>query len=114
VLYRIATARQDPWGRLQIAGTGDGGLVIEGMRISPSVWHRLDAAQLLLPSDAGPGHVTFGQRGLMHFALLLAARDGVRQATSREPAPGHAPNPGHAPTPGHAPPLRTAYVVSGS
>jgi hypothetical protein len=103
VLHRIATARQDHWGRLQIAGTADGGLVIEGMRVSPGCWQRLDAAGLLQPSDAGPGHVTFGQRGLMHYVLLLAARDGLQLT----------PEPDIETTRAHAA-LRTPYVVSGS
>jgi hypothetical protein len=96
VLTRIATAGQDAWGRLQVSGTSDGGLMIEGMRVSPSIWRRLEAAELLNASDAGPDHVTFGQRGLMHYVLLLAARDGASQAAASSV------------------PVRMPYVVSGS
>lgn len=99
VLTRIATAGQDAWGRLQVFATGDGSFQIEGMRVSPSIWRRLKAADLLNASDAGPDHVTFGQRGLMHHVLLLASRDGAWQAAEASVSPM---------------PVRMPYIVSGS
>ena len=74
VLRRVATAPQDPWGRLQVIDTGDGSVEIAGRVVSARAWGRLQHARVLQASEGGTGLFSFGERGLMHHALLLAAQ----------------------------------------
>ena len=81
-LRRIASAPQDPWGRLAVVQTADGAATIGGRQISAPCWERLKTACLLQPAMHGSDLFVFAERGLMHHALLLAARDAVGPDTS--------------------------------
>ncbi len=63
-LRRIASAPQDPFGRLLVSGSGDGCVTVAGGRL-PAV-------------GAASGQFTFRERGLMHHVLLLTAHDVVQ------------------------------------
>lgn len=73
-LRRIASAPQDPWGRLTVTQT-DTGALVGGRNLSAGCWERLQAARLLQPAVPGSELFVFAERGLMHHALLLAARE---------------------------------------
>lgn len=74
-LRRIATAPQDPWGRLEVTLAHDGGVSVGGRHIPAESWERLDAAQILQSCGLGSGLFAFAERSLMHHVLLLAAHD---------------------------------------
>ncbi len=76
-LRRIASAPQDPWGRLAVAQAADGSATVGGRQISAPCWERLKQAHLLQPAVHGSDLFVFAERGLMHHALLLAARDAA-------------------------------------
>ena len=81
-LRRIASAPQDPWGRLAVVQTEDGGATIGGRQLSAPCWEQLKSASLLQPAMHGSDLFVFAERGLMHHALLLAARDAVGSEAS--------------------------------
>ena len=76
-LRRVATAPQDAWGRLQVLDTPGGGVTIGGRSITAQCWEQMQAAHVLQPAMPGSGMFVFGERGLMHHVLLLAARDAA-------------------------------------
>ena len=77
-LRRVASAPQDPWGRLSVAPAGEeGGVTVGGRPLSAACWERMQAAGLLQPAIAGSDLFVFAERGLMHHALLLAGQDAV-------------------------------------
>ncbi len=80
-LRRIASAPQDPWGRLAVVQAADGGVTVGGRQLSAPCWERLKAVHLLQPAMQGSDLFVFAERGLMHHALLLAARDAVGSDT---------------------------------
>ncbi len=73
-LRRVATAPQDSWGRLRSMEVENGVMLADRM-IPKACWDRLRAAEVLQPDMPGSGLYSFAERGLMHHALLLAARD---------------------------------------
>jgi hypothetical protein len=73
-LRRIATAPQDPWGRLQVSEGEQGQVRIAGQPVPQGCWARLQAAHVLHPYGAGSGLFVFAERSLMHHVLLLAAQ----------------------------------------
>ncbi len=73
-LRRVATAPQDPWGRLRLTEIENGVMLADRM-IPTACWDRLRAAEVLQPDVPGSGLYSFAERALMHHALLLAARD---------------------------------------
>ena len=73
-LRRVATAPQDPWGRLRLTEV-DNGVMLADRMIPTACWERLRAAEVLQPDVPGSGLYSFAERALMHHALLLAARD---------------------------------------
>ncbi len=79
-LRRVATAPQDPWGRLLVSRVPDGGIAVGGRVISEGCWERLEAAHILQPAMPGSGLFVFAERALMHHVLLLAARDAALPA----------------------------------
>jgi hypothetical protein len=96
-LRRVATAPQDPWGRLQVLDAPGGGVTIGGRSITAQCWEQMQAVPVLQSAMPGSGMFVFGERGLMHHALLLAARDaapmdaiptqpGAKQRTARRDA----------------------------
>jgi hypothetical protein len=76
-LRRVATAPQDAWGRLQVLDTPSGGVTIAGRSITAQCWEQMQAAHVLQSAMPGSGMFVFGERGLMHHVLLLAARDAA-------------------------------------
>ena len=76
-LRRIASAPQDPWGRLAVVQAEDGSATVGGRQISAPCWERLKMASILQPAMHGSDLFVFAERGLMHHALLLAAQDAV-------------------------------------
>ena len=80
-LRRIATAPQDPWGRMVVSEGDDGGVNVGGRAISAACWARLRVAEVLQAVVPGSGLFVFAKRALMHHALLLAARDSALPAT---------------------------------
>ncbi len=74
-LRRIASAPQDPWGRLSVSETEQGQARIGGWLVPPASWARLQAAHVLQAYGAGSGLFVFAERSLMHHVLLLAAQD---------------------------------------
>ncbi len=79
-LRRVATAPQDPWGRLSVAepayGVGpQSDVLVGGRAITAECWETLRAANILQPGAPGSGLYSFAERGLMHHVLLLAARE---------------------------------------
>ena len=85
-LRRLANAPQDAWGRLAVSTEPDGSVVAGGRPISASCWERLEAAHVLQPVMPGSDQFSFSERGVMHHALLLAAREaGLRDAGATEP-----------------------------
>lgn len=88
-LRRIATAPQDPWGRLHVAVAADGGAVVGGRQIPPASWSELLAASVLQATDREAGLFVFAQRTLMHHVLLMAAQEAANQATetTQQPQP---------------------------
>ena len=76
-LRRVATAPQDGWGRLLVTEARDGSVSVGGRSISLACWERLAAAQVLVPTMPGSGLFLFGERGLIHHVLLLAAHDAA-------------------------------------
>jgi hypothetical protein len=86
-LRRIALARHDPWGRLDVA-FGPGIVAIGGQSIPAECWMRLRTAGVLSASGAKPDLVAFEDRGLLTYILLLAAQ---ADALLHQPgAAGHA------------------------
>ena len=73
-LRRIASAPQDPWGRLAVM-PADGGVLVGGRAIPAQCWARLQTAEVLHSALPGSSLFLFAERGLMHHALLLAARE---------------------------------------
>ena len=96
VLRRISTAPQDAWGRLQVARLDDA-VLVGGRPVPASCWNRLVDAGILAAAVPGAGLFSFAERPLMHYTLLLAARD-VAALDGAEPPAGLAP--------------RTLHVVS--
>jgi hypothetical protein len=80
-LRRVATAPQDPWGRLQVLNAPDHSVTIGGRSISAQCWEQMQAVHVLQPAMPGSGMFLFGERGLMHHVLLLAARDAALMDT---------------------------------
>lgn len=74
-LRRIASAPQDAWGRLLVMEAADGSATVGGRTVPASCWERLQAAKVLQPTMIDSDQFMFAERGLMHHALLLAARD---------------------------------------
>ena len=73
-LRRVATAPQDPWGRLHVM-EADGGVMVSDRMIPPYCWDRICDAGVLQLDAPGSELYSFAERGLMHHTLLLAARD---------------------------------------
>jgi hypothetical protein len=76
-LRRVATAPQDPWGRLQVLDAPGSGVTIGGRSITAQCWEQMQAVHVLQSAMPGSGMFVFGERGLMHHVLLLAARDAA-------------------------------------
>ncbi len=76
-LRRIATAPQDPWGRLHVAVSPDGGALVGGRQIPPASWSELLGASVLQATDRDAGLFVFAQRALMHHVLLMAAQEAA-------------------------------------
>jgi hypothetical protein len=74
-LRRVATAPQDPWGRMELILAHDGGASLSGRHIPAECWERLEAAQILQTCGLGSGLFAFAERSLMHHALLLAPNE---------------------------------------
>lgn len=77
-LRRVATAPQDPWGRLTVAvplGGAGHSVMVGGRAIPMRCWDELCTAHVLHPGAPGSGLYSFAERGLMHHVLLLAARE---------------------------------------
>ncbi|MFT8247074.1 AAA family ATPase [Roseomonas sp. BN140053] len=77
VLRRIASAIQDPWGRLMVTVEPGGSVMIGERRVSAEEWARLEESEVLQSCGRGSGLYTFRERPLMHHVLLLAARDAA-------------------------------------
>jgi hypothetical protein len=91
-LRQIATAPQDPWGRLTVLQADTGGVSIGGRAIPATCWARLQEAHVLQSYGSSSGLYVFAERSLMHHVLLLAAHDVPAAATdvadsSAEPQP---------------------------
>jgi hypothetical protein len=85
-LRRVATAPQDPWGRLQVLDAPDQSVMVGGRLITAQCWQQMQAAHVLHSAMPGSGLFVFGERGLMHHVLLLAARDAaLTDAVSVQP-----------------------------
>ncbi|MEJ1977692.1 MAG: ATP-binding protein [Acetobacteraceae bacterium] len=87
VLRRVATAPQDPWGRLHVDVTADGNIEIAGRQVSAAAWARLQAANVLQECEAGTYFFSFAERALMHHSLLLAAQDAITSPVADGLAP---------------------------
>ena len=74
-LRQIASAPQDPWGRLEVMATQDGNIWVGGRCIPAECWEQLQAAQVLQSCGPGTGLFAFAERSLMHHVLLLASND---------------------------------------
>ena len=70
-LRLVATAPQDPWGRLQVEGAGDQ-VAVGGRSIPKACWDRIVDSGVLQPGTPGSGQYSFSERGLMHHVLLLS------------------------------------------
>ena len=93
-LRRIASAPQDAWGRLLVLEASDGSATVGGRTVLAGCWARLQSANVLAPTMDGSDQFMFAERGLMHHALLLAARDvavpemrHLRDTDDRDPDP---------------------------
>lgn len=75
-LRRVATAPQDPWGRLAVQPSGDG-MLVGGRAVSARCWASLIGADVLAAGPPGSGQYSFAERSLLHHVLLLAAREAV-------------------------------------
>ena len=75
-LRRVATAPQDPWGRLTVEPSEEG-MLIGGRAVSARCWASLVGADVLAAGPPGSGLYSFAERSLMHHVLLLAAREAV-------------------------------------
>ncbi len=90
-IQRVATAEQDPWGRLEVRPSGQGSVLVGGRPVSSDCWARLQAAHVLQPYGSSSGLYVFAERSLMHHALLLAVHrsfavpPGERQVTALFP-----------------------------
>ena len=73
----VATAPQDPWGRLQVSDAPENSMTVGGRLITALCWENMQNEDVLQPTISGSGLFVFAARGLMHYALLLAARDAV-------------------------------------
>ena len=84
-LDAVARCRQDVWGRILLGPQGDGGVLLGGARLDGRCWSRLRDACVLRPCAGKPGHVTYGERALIQYALLRASTptDAGRAATER-------------------------------
>ena len=72
-LRRIASAPQDPWGRMEVLPLADGRISVSGRRIPGVCWERLiQQGVIALGRDET---ATFANRALMHHVLLLAVND---------------------------------------
>ena len=106
-LRRIATAPQDPWGRLLVTSAAPN-MLVGGRPLSAKCWERLQAAGVLQSALPDADLFHFAERGLMHHALLLAARDAVASDLPEAPAPDEpalTPNAGVTRTDAPTPPL---------
>lgn len=74
-LRRLATAPQDAWGRMQVMPAVDGAVLVGGRPVAAAYWRCLHDAEVLRPYRANSDLFLFAERGLLHHALLLAARD---------------------------------------
>ncbi len=72
-LRRIASAPQDPWGRMEVLAMADGRISVGGRRIPGPVWERLTQEGVV--AVGRDDTATFANRALMHHVLLLAASD---------------------------------------
>ena len=84
-LRRVATAPQDPWGRLAVAEGEQGQVRIAGWPVPPGCWARLQAAHVLQAYGAGSGLFVFAERSLMHHVLLLAAQAAAPEGAVLRP-----------------------------
>lgn len=84
-LRRVATAPQDPWGRLHVEASSDGGASVAGRQIAPGAWSRLVSASVLHAVDRDAGLYVFANRALMHHVLLLAAEEALNHAREGRP-----------------------------
>ncbi len=82
-LRRIASARQDAWGSMEVVHFGDGRGSVGGRRVPGACLDRLMAANVLTAASEDD-HVVFANRALMHHVLLLAVNEGGSSAE-----PGH-------------------------
>ena len=84
-LRHVATASQDPWGRLAVMNAGNGAVSIAGHFVSAECWSRLQTANVLHPFGACSGLYVFAERSLMHHVLLHAAHDSPMGAANAVP-----------------------------
>ena len=76
-LRRIATAEQDRWGRLGLAGSPDR-LCLGGRPVSAPIWERLRREHVVTPIEGSPSLFGYGDRSLMYHVLLLAVRSALQ------------------------------------
>jgi hypothetical protein len=83
VLRRVARARQDAWGRMEVGRAGRD-VIVGGCRIPESAWSLLLAAGVFVQPDGEAGAAHIQDRPLLYHVQLLAARDRLAALESED------------------------------